>query len=367
MGIWNPWHGCKKISPGCANCYVYRRDDSIGKDASEVNKTGDFDLPRKKNRQGEYKLTGEDGVVYACMTSDFFLKEADIWREQCWDMIRERKDLEFHIITKRIDRFEKCIPADWGDGWEHVTVCSTCENQDRADYRLPLFLSLPIKHREIICEPLLEEVNIEKYLETGLIEHVTVGGESGDNARPCDFNWVKEIRRECIRQNVPFYFKQTGALFIKDGKQYKIERKDQMSQARKSNYSYYPGCTDAEKIVYRTPNKDRLFERLSNSKFRTGFHLSDEDKAYVNEKGLEIIREHAKDFIGKRLEPQNPDKDGSQTPTKGHPVFKAQHATATCCRGCLEKWHNIPAGKKLNAKEKEYITDVIMEWIKRQM
>lgn len=241
MPIWNPWHGCRKISPGCANCYVYRRDESIGKDASVVAKTREYALPLMKNRQGEYKLMAEDGVVFACMTSDFFLDTADPWRQDCWDMIRLRRDLRFHIITKRIDRFELCLPPDWGDGWEHVTICSTCENQDRTDYRLPILLSLPIKHREVISEPMLEAINMEKYLSTGLIEHVTCGGESGAKARPCDFAWIKEIRRECVQYGVPFTFKQTGAVFIKDGKTYKIARKDQIPQARKSGCSYYPG------------------------------------------------------------------------------------------------------------------------------
>ena len=122
MVVWNPWHGCHKLSAGCANCYVYRRDESIGKDASVVSKTGDYDLPLKKNRQGEYKIKAEDGIVFTCMTSDFFLEEADEWRQGCWDMIRERNDLRFHIITKRIDRFAKCQPTDWGDGWDHVTI-----------------------------------------------------------------------------------------------------------------------------------------------------------------------------------------------------------------------------------------------------
>ncbi len=240
MAIWNPWHGCHKISPGCLNCYVYRRDESIGKDASVVTKTGDYDLPLKKNRQGEYKLKSDDGIVFACMTSDFFLDTADGWRESCWDMIRQRKDLEFHIITKRIDRFNECIPSDWKDGWDNVTICSTCEDQERADYRLPIFLSLPIKHREIISEPMLTDLDIEKYLETGLIEHVTCGGESGPNARPCDFRWIMNVREQCIRQKIPFSFKQTGAVFVKDGKTYHIERKNQMSQARKSGGSYTP-------------------------------------------------------------------------------------------------------------------------------
>ncbi len=240
MALWNPWHGCKKISPGCANCYVYRRDDSIGKDASIVTKTGNYNLPVKRNRQGEFKLTPEDEVVFTCMTSDFFLDEADEWRPGCWDMIRERKDLHFFIITKRIDRFENCMPPDWGDGWDHVTICSTCENQDRVDFRLPILLDLPLKHRRVASEPMLEGINLERYLETGLIEHVVCGGESGPKARPCDYEWIKEVRRECEKYRVPFTFKQTGAVFIKDGKTYHIERKYQMSQARKSGISYYP-------------------------------------------------------------------------------------------------------------------------------
>ena len=246
MAIWNPWHGCRKLSPGCANCYVYRRDESIGKDASVVSKTGEFNLPLKKNRRGEYKLTPWDGTVFTCMTSDFFLDEADEWRQECWDMIRERSDLSFHIITKRIDRFEKCIPDDWGSGWDHVTICSTCENQDRTDYRMPIFLELPIKHRSVICEPMLGRIDMERYLDSGLIEHVVCGGESGPKARPCDLEWIMSMREQCIRYNVPFTFKQTGAVFIKNGKTYHIERKYQMDQARKSGLSYHVNTTPSE-------------------------------------------------------------------------------------------------------------------------
>lgn len=367
MPIWNPWHGCHKISQGCANCYVYRRDESVGRDASIVAKTGDFILPMKKNRHGEYKMNASDGVVYCCMTSDFFLEDADEWRQECWDIMRTRSDLHFQIITKRIDRFDICKPEDWGDGWEHITICSTCENQDRADYRLPIFLELPIKHREIIAEPMLEEIHIEKYLQRGLIEHVTCGGESGDNARLCDFDWVKELRRQCIRSGVPFTFRQTGAVFVKDGRLYHIDRKLQAAQAKKSGYSYEPDTGCADMIRYTLPDRQVLFLGLAKSNFRSLFHLSAKDKAYISEKGSDTIRSHAADFVAKRLSAENPVNDGKQTPMRGHPVFIAQHASACCCRGCLEKWHHIPSGKVLTAQEQAYIVDVLMDWIERDM
>ncbi len=282
-------------------------------------------------------------------------------------MIRERQDLHFHIITKRIDRFEQCMPSDWGDGWDHVTICSTCENQDRTDHRLPILLSLPIKHREVICEPMLGEINMGKYLATGLIEHVTCGGESGDKARPCDFRWIQEVRREYVRCGIPFTFKQTGAVFIKDGKIYHIERKLQMPQAKKSGYSYIPSMGMADTIKYRIPDRQVLFNALKKSNFRSRFHLSVKDKEYVTEKGMETIRNHAQDFVANRLSAENLENDGKQTPMKGHPVFLAQHATACCCRGCLEKWHNIPSGKVLTAQEQSYTVDVLMSWIESEM
>ena len=104
-----------------------------------------------------------------------------------------------------------------------------------ADERLPILIDLPIKHKEIIHEPMLEEINIEKYLATRCIENVICGGESGENARLCDYNWIINTRNQCIKYNVPFYFKQTGTNFMKDGKVYKVDRKDQMKQASKAN------------------------------------------------------------------------------------------------------------------------------------
>lgn len=110
-----------------------------------------------------------------------------------------------------------------------------------------------------------------------------------------------------------------------------------------------------------------LFARLSRSKFRSRFHLTEKDKAYAREKGPDTIRSHANDFIEKRLAPAEIPNDGKQTPMRGHPVFIAQHATACCCRGCLAKWHGIPAGKALTEAQKQYVVDVLMAWIQREL
>lgn len=110
-----------------------------------------------------------------------------------------------------------------------------------------------------------------------------------------------------------------------------------------------------------------LFARLSRSKFRSRFHLKEKDKAYVQEKGVDTIRSHARDFVEKRLAPAEIPNDGKQTPMRGHPVFIAQHATACCCRGCLAKWHGIPAGKALTEAQKQYVVDVLMTWIQREL
>ena len=111
-------------------------------------------------------------------------------------------------------------------------------------------------------------------------------------------------------------------------------------------------------------NIEFILDKLAKSKFRSSFHLKEKDKQYIQEKGIEKIKEHALDFVNKRLSPKVIENDGHQTPMRGHPVFIAQHATATCCRGCLYKWHKIEKDKELTEKEKQYIIEVIISWIK---
>ena len=242
MPMWNPWHGCTKISPGCQRCYVYRRDAEFGKDASKVTKTSNFDLPLKKDRHKEYKLRPEDGTVFTCFTSDFFHPAADEWRPEAWEMMKIRSDLDFFFITKRPNRFYEGLPEDWGEGYDNVTICCTCENQFTANKRLPVFLELPIRHKHIIHEPMLGPINIEKFLEQygNEIECVSCGGESGDDARILDYAWVLDTHIQCVKYNVAFSFHQTGNHLKKGGKVYNIDRKYQESQARKANLDFIP-------------------------------------------------------------------------------------------------------------------------------
>lgn len=238
MAVWNLWHGCHKLSPGCQNCYVYRGDARHGRDSHVVAKTQNFNLPLKRDRTGRYKLkTGE--TVYTCFTSDFFLEDADPWRPEAWRMIRARPDLQFLIITKRIHRFSVGLPDDWGFGYENVTIYATCENQATADFRLPILQRLPIRCKGIACEPLLERVDLSRYLGTW-VAGVVVGGESGLHARICDYDWILAIRDQCADAGVPFYFKQTGQYFRKNGRVYSVPRRLQHAQARKAGISTAP-------------------------------------------------------------------------------------------------------------------------------
>lgn len=241
---WNPWHGCHKLSPGCANCYVYRGDARRGRDASVVQKTAGFLLPVSHARDGGYRHA-PGTLFWTCFTSDFLVPDADNWRDEAWRMMKTRFDCRFLFITKRIDRLMDCVPSDWGVGYPNVSICCTCENQAMADYRLPIFLTAPIARRAIICEPLLGPIDLGPYLDERVAE-VVAGGESGPNARVCRYEWVLSLRRQCMEKGVSFYFKQTGANFEKDGRIYRIPRQLQHAQARKAAIN----CPPERRLVY---------------------------------------------------------------------------------------------------------------------
>lgn len=234
MPVWNPWRGCHKCSEGCLHCYIHKGDYKRNIDTNNIIKTDSFYKPIERLKNGNYKM--KSGLVYLCFSTDFLIEEADEWRNECWKMIKERQDCTFLFLTKRIDRFMQCIPNDWDEGYDNVIVSCTIENQKNADYKLAIFNDLPIKHKFICAQPLIEKIDIEKYLDG--IEWVVVGGESDYQARPLNYDWVLDIRDQCIKKRVNFEFRQCGTHFIKDAKLYKLQTKDLCKQARLANINY---------------------------------------------------------------------------------------------------------------------------------
>ena len=234
MPNWNPWHGCRKKSEGCQNCYMYFLDAKRGLDGAQIHRNqAGFGLPLQKKRDGSY-LVRPGSRLYVCMASDFFLEEADPWRPEAWEMIRSRPDVLFCIPTKRPERVEQCLPPGWGEGWDNVQLNVTAENQRRADERLPILNSLPFRRKGVFASPLLGEIRMERHLAAGQIGEVSAGGENYAGARVCDFAWVEGLYRQCREAGVGFDFWDTGALFSKDGKLYRVPYRLRRVQAAKA-------------------------------------------------------------------------------------------------------------------------------------
>lgn len=237
--IWNPWHGCLKKSEGCQNCYMYFLDKQRNLDGSLIyHVKNNFNYPLQKNKNGHFKIkSGEQ--IRVCMTSDFFLEEADEWRQEAWNIMKQRPDVIFFLLTKRPERVKNCLPPDWGDGWENIFFNITCENQQRADERIPFLLDLPFKHKGIMAAPFIGEVSIKKYLSYGQIEQVIAGGENYDGSRPLQYSWVLNLYEECRSADITFCFIETGTYFIKDGKTFHLPDKSLQSRmAHKSGLQY---------------------------------------------------------------------------------------------------------------------------------
>ena len=217
---------------------MYYLDSLRDKNGSNIyrTKTG-FKYPLSKYRDGSYKVKSGE-MLRVCMTSDFFLEEADPWRDEAWQIIRQRPDVKFFLLTKRPERVAEHLPWNWGNGWENVMFNVTCENQKRADERIPILLDLPFKHKGIMCAPYIGSVSIKEYLPAGQIKQVLWDGENYGGARPCHYEWVKSLRDECVEYDVTFVFCGTGRKFVKDGKLYKLEGSIQSEQAYKSGLSY---------------------------------------------------------------------------------------------------------------------------------
>jgi protein gp37 len=220
---WNPWHGCIKISPGCARCYMYREKIRYGQDPRQVvrSKTT-FNAP----------LKWSNGRVFTCSWSDFFIEQADEWRGEAWDVIRRTPHLTYQILTKRPERILEHLPADWGKGWPNVWLGVSAEDQKHAEARIPQLLDVPAVVRFLSAEPLLGPIDLSfpikvfecrechfdgstEFSKTcchcSRLDWVIIGGESGPKARPMEIAWAYRLISQCKAADVKVFMKQIGA------------------------------------------------------------------------------------------------------------------------------------------------------------
>jgi protein gp37 len=257
---WNTHIGCRKVSQGCAQCYAERDMTRYGRDFSTVLRTkpATFNAPLKWD---------EPKLIFTCSWSDWFIEEADQWRDEAWDIIRRTPQHTYQILTKRPERILENLPEDWGDGWPNVWLLASVENQEMADLRIPQLLAVPAWIHGLSVEPLLGPVELTYYetcpdcdgagffwvpgysptkvhqyekpsrykstceLCSGTadsagsgeielfpeIDWVITGGESGPGARPMELDWVRSIRDQCVSAGVPFFHKQNGGSRKIDG------------------------------------------------------------------------------------------------------------------------------------------------------
>jgi len=207
---WNCWQGCHEVSAGCLHCFMYRDKIRYGQDPSVVVRS----KPHTFNSPTRWK---EPAVVFVCSWSDFFIEEADPWRDEAWDIIRRTPHLTYVIVTKRPERIVGHTPPGWPRDFGHVWVLATTENQEQADIRVPILLTTPCPHRGVSVEPMLGPVDLEgAFTRPGFdgIEQVVLGGESGSKARPYCCAWGRRLIEQCADAGVPVYHKQVGANFI---------------------------------------------------------------------------------------------------------------------------------------------------------
>lgn len=215
---WNPFQGCRKVSPGCANCYMYRDKKRYGQDPSKVIRSSKatFNAPLRWK---------DPARVFVCSWSDFFIEDADKWRDEAWEIMRQTPHLTYQILTKRPENIAGRLPVGWP--FKNVWLGVTAENQEMADFRIPILLSTPAALRFVSVEPMVGPVDFNSIpafdlpgIESlGTVSHydapwdeyiswVICGGESGPDARWMDHEWAFELKKQCRDAEVPFFMKQ---------------------------------------------------------------------------------------------------------------------------------------------------------------
>lgn len=192
---WGPWIGCQKISIGCWNCHTFRALKHMGRSIAVVQKAtlSDFNLPLRLPRT----------YIQVCPTSDFFIAEADEWREEAWEIIRLTPNKRYQILTKRPGRIRQCLPANWGaTGWPNVYLGVSAETQSHADRRIPQMLSIPATKYFVSAQPLLGPIDLRQYLGSSKVSMVVSGCESGPKARSADPEWLHSLDTQCSAARV---------------------------------------------------------------------------------------------------------------------------------------------------------------------
>jgi protein gp37 len=220
---WNPWHGCHKVSDGCKFCYMFRDKERYGQEPNVVL--------RSKSTFNDPLKWKEPKLVFTCSWSDWFIEEADEWRDEAWHIIKSTPHLTYQILTKRPENIKDRLPADWGKGYPNVWMGVSIENERNKNRLLTLHENKPsdaVFKTFVSYEPALEHVEFHNdglmlsYEFEGL-DWLIVGGESGNENgkykyRPCELNWIRSIVGQCKDAKVPVFVKQMGTYLAKEMK-----------------------------------------------------------------------------------------------------------------------------------------------------
>lgn len=211
---WNPWMGCHKVSQGCSKCYMFRDMKRFGRNPDVVMRATDhtFNYPLLWQKSGSLPAGSR---IFVCSWSDFFVKEADTWRQEAWDIIRKCPEYNFLITTKRIERAYTCLPPDWGSGWNNVWLGVSAEDQKNFDERYGILTMVPAHIKWISAEPLLGPIKFPIYT---FINWIVTGGESDPvNPRLVDLQLFRDIRDYCKANHISYFHKQHGGSKKIDG------------------------------------------------------------------------------------------------------------------------------------------------------
>lgn len=208
---WNPWQGCEHVSPGCDHCYMFAEKRRYGQDPETPvrSKPPTFNKPLRWQREAAAAKAldpqAPSPLVFTCSWSDWFIRDADPWREEAWAIVKACPDLIFQILTKRHGRMGGYLPDDWGSGYPNVWLGVSAEDAEWWARRVYTLSQTPAAVRFVSYEPALGPV---PNAHLGGIHWVIAGSESGGGARPADIDWYRSMRDQCVAADVRFFYKQ---------------------------------------------------------------------------------------------------------------------------------------------------------------